>query len=46
MVEPSVARLLLAAARRDEQAFRALFALLAMNDAVIGEMVPRNRTAG
>lgn len=36
MVEPSVARMLLTAARRDEQAFRALAALPDMNDAVIG----------
>lgn len=36
MAEASVARLMLAAARRDEQAFRALAALPAMNDAVIG----------
>ncbi|OGA54700.1 MAG: hypothetical protein A3G24_10185 [Betaproteobacteria bacterium RIFCSPLOWO2_12_FULL_62_13] len=36
MAETSVARLMLAAARRDEQAFRALAALPAMNDAVIG----------
>lgn len=36
MAETSVARLLLAAARRDEQAFRALASLPGMNDAVIG----------
>jgi len=36
MVEASVARLMLAAARRDEQAYRALAALPDMNDAVIG----------
>lgn len=36
MAEASVARLMLAAARRDEQAFRALAALPAMNDAAIG----------
>ncbi len=36
MVEPSVARLLLAAARRDAQAFRALVVLPEMNDAVVG----------
>jgi len=36
MVEASVARLLLAAARRDGQAFRALAALPEMNDAAIG----------
>ena len=36
MAEASVARLMLAAARRDEQAFRALAALPAMNDAVVG----------
>lgn len=36
MAETSVARLLLAAAHRDEQAFRALAALPAMNDAAIG----------
>ena len=36
MAETSIARLMLAAARRDEQAFIALAALPAMNDAVIG----------
>ena len=36
MVEASVARQLLDAARRDEQAFRALVALPEMNDAAIG----------
>ncbi len=36
MPEASVSRLLLAAARRDEQAFRALAAAPEMNDAVIG----------
>lgn len=36
MVEANVARLLAAAARRDEQAFRALTAVPEMNDAVIG----------
>ncbi|MEK6245807.1 MAG: HEPN domain-containing protein [Pseudomonadota bacterium] len=36
MPEASVARLMLAAARRDEQAYRALVALPDMNDAVIG----------
>ena len=36
MPEASVARLMLAAARRDEQAYRALAALPDMNDAVIG----------
>jgi len=36
MVEASVAQLLLAAARRDEQAFRALVTLPEMNDAAIG----------
>lgn len=36
MVEASIARIMLAAARRDEQAFRALAALPDMNDAVIG----------
>ena len=36
MVEASVAQLLLAAARRDEQAYRALAALPDMNDAAIG----------
>lgn len=36
MVEASVARLLLAAALRDEQAFRALAAVPEMNDAAIG----------
>lgn len=36
MAEASVARLLLAAARRDEQAFRVLAAVPEMNDAVIG----------
>ncbi|MBI3935963.1 MAG: HEPN domain-containing protein [Betaproteobacteria bacterium] len=36
MVEASVARLMLAAARRDEQAYRALATLPDMNDAVIG----------
>lgn len=36
MPEGSVARLMLAAARRDEQAYRALVALPDMNDTVIG----------
>lgn len=36
MPEASVARLMLAAARRDEQAYRALVAVPDMNDAVIG----------
>lgn len=36
MAEPSVAQLMLAAARRDEQAFRALAHLPEMNNAVIG----------
>lgn len=36
MAEASVAQLLLAAARRDAQAFRALVALPEMNDAAIG----------
>ena len=36
MAEGRIARLLLDAARRDEQAFRALAALPAMNDMVIG----------
>ncbi|MBI4291511.1 MAG: HEPN domain-containing protein [Betaproteobacteria bacterium] len=36
MAEPSVAEILLAAACRDEQAFRALAALPDMNDTVIG----------
>ena len=36
MPEASVARLMLVAARRDEQAYRALVALPDMNDAVIG----------
>lgn len=36
MPEASVARLLLAAARRDEQAYRVLAALAEMNDVVIG----------
>jgi hypothetical protein len=36
MVEESVAKLLLAAAERDRQAFRALVAIPEMNDAVIG----------
>lgn len=36
MAEASVARLMLAAARRDEQAYRVLAALPDMNDAVIG----------
>lgn len=36
MVEGSVARLLLASAKRDEQAFRALVAIPDMNDAAIG----------
>jgi HEPN domain-containing protein len=36
MVEESVAKLLLAAAERDRQAFRALAAIPGMNDAVIG----------
>jgi HEPN domain-containing protein len=36
MAEASVARLMFAAAGRDEQAFRALAALPAMNDAAIG----------
>ena len=36
MPEASVARLMLAAARRDEQAYRVLVAVPDMNDAVIG----------
>jgi HEPN domain-containing protein len=36
MVEESVAKLLLAAAERDRQAFRALVAIPEMNDAVVG----------
>jgi HEPN domain-containing protein len=36
MGEESVAKLLLAAAKRDQQAFRALVAIPEMNDAVIG----------
>lgn len=36
MAETSVARLMLAAARRDEQAFRALVAVPDMNDPAIG----------
>ena len=36
MVEASVARLMLAAARRDEQAYRTLAAVPEMNDAAIG----------
>ena len=36
MADPTVAELLLAAAKRDQQAFRALAAVPEMNDAVIG----------
>jgi hypothetical protein len=36
MAEESVAKLLLGAAKRDQQAFRALAAIPEMNDAVIG----------
>ncbi len=36
MVEQSVAKLLLTAAKRDQQAFRTLVAVPEMNDAVIG----------
>ena len=36
MAEESIAKILLAAAKRDQQAFRALVAMPEMNDAVIG----------